>query len=51
MHAVEMNHLRGACRVTRWDGESNGSVYENCGMGSHANVVVEWMKKKYVELV
>ena len=35
--AVEMSYLRGVCGVTRWDGESNESVYERCGMGSHAN--------------
>ncbi len=33
----------------RWDGESNESVYESCGMGSHANRVncgvVEWVKR------
>ncbi len=49
MHAVEMNYQRGACGVTRWDGESNESVYERCGMGSQANGVncgvVEWMKR------
>ncbi len=28
MRAVEMSYLRGACRVTRWDGENNESVYE-----------------------
>ncbi len=35
--------------MTRWDGESNESVYERCGMGSHANIMnygaVEWMKR------
>ncbi len=39
VHAVEMSYLRGACGVTRWDGESNESVYESCGMGSCANGV------------
>ncbi len=29
---VEMSYLRGACGVSRWDGVSNGSVYERCGM-------------------
>ncbi len=47
--AVEMSYLRGACGVTRWDGESNESVYERCGMGSQANGVncgvVEWVKR------
>ncbi len=49
VHAVEMSHLRGACGVTRWDGESNDSVYERCGVGSQANGVkcgvVEWVKR------
>ena len=35
--AVEMSYLRGACGVTRWEGESNESVYERCGMGLIAN--------------
>ncbi len=47
---VEMSYLRGACGVTRWDGESNESVYERCGMGSQANGVkcgvVKWVKRK-----
>ncbi len=30
--AVEMSYLRGACRVSRWDGLNNESVYERCGM-------------------
>ncbi len=46
---MEMRYLRGACGVTRWDGESNESVYERCGMGSQANEVqcgvVEWVKR------
>ncbi len=37
--AVEMSYLRGASGVTRWDGKSNKSVYERCGMGSRANRV------------
>ncbi len=49
VRAVEMSYLRGACGVTRWDGESNESVYERCDMGSHANGVncgvVEWVKR------
>ena len=44
-----MDNLRGACGVTRWDGGSNESVYERCGMGSQANGVncgvVEWVKR------
>ncbi len=35
--------------MTRWDGESNESMYERCGMGSRANGVncgvVEWVKR------
>ncbi len=30
--AVGMSYLRGACGVTRWEGESNESVYERCSM-------------------
>ncbi len=49
MRAVEMSYLRGACGVTRWDSESNESLYEKCGMGSHVNGVncglVEWVKR------
>ena len=26
--------------MTRWDGESNESMYKRCGMGSYAIVVV-----------
>ncbi len=28
VRAVVMSYLRGACRVSRWDGLSNESVYE-----------------------
>ncbi len=46
---MEMNYLRGAYGVTRWDGESNESMYESCGVGSRANRVncgvVEWVKR------
>ncbi len=46
---VEMSYLRGACGVTRLDGESNESVYERCGIESQANGVNcgvgEWMKR------
>ncbi|KAK3893161.1 hypothetical protein Pcinc_003002 [Petrolisthes cinctipes] len=34
--AVEMSYLKGACGLTRWDGESNESVYERCGMSEKA---------------
>ncbi len=49
VRAVEMSYLRGACGVASWDGVSNESVYESCGMGSRANGVncgvVEWVKR------
>ncbi len=32
VRAIEMSYLRGACGVGRWDGLSNESVYERCGM-------------------
>lgn len=47
--AVEMSYLREVCGVIRWDGETNESVYERCGMGTSANGikcgVVEWVKR------
>ncbi len=47
--AIEMSYLRGACGVSRWDGLSNESVYERCGIrgrGSDAECgVVEWVKR------
>ncbi len=33
IRAVEMSYMRGACGASRWDGESNESVYEPFGMG------------------
>ncbi len=49
MHAVEMSYLRGACRVSRWDGLSKKSVDERCGMRGCGSVVgcgvVEWVKR------
>ncbi len=49
VNAVEMSYMRGACGVTRCDGESNESVYERCSMESRANAmncgVVEWVKR------
>jgi len=46
--AVEMSYIRGACGLSRWDGESNVNVYENFGMGATAKGVdcgvVEWVK-------
>ena len=35
VYAVDINYLRGA----RWEGESNESVYERCGMEPCANGV------------
>ncbi len=44
-----MSYLREACGVTRWESESNESVYERCGMGACASGmkcgVVEWEKE------
>ncbi len=55
VRAVEMSYLRGTCGVTRWHAESNESVDDRCGMGSHVNGVncgvVEWVKKKYSVVV
>ena len=49
VRAVEMSYFRGASEGTRWDGESNESVYGRCVMGSHGNGVncgvVEWVKE------
>ncbi len=49
MCAVEVSYLRGVCGVNRWDGVSNESVYERCGMGGHGSGVgcgvVEWVKR------
>ena len=39
MCGVEINHLRKGCGVTRWEGASNESVYERCGMEPCANGV------------
>ena len=36
---VEMSYPRGACGVTRWERESNESVYERSGMEPCANGV------------
>ena len=38
---MEMGYLRGACDMTRWEGESNESMYEKCGMGPCVDGV-EW---------
>ncbi len=49
VHAVEMSYLRGTYGVTRWEGESNESVYERYGMVACASGVkcgmVEWVKR------
>ena len=37
---MEISYLRGACCVTRLEGESNESVYERCSMETCANGVV-----------
>ena len=46
MYDVKISDLIGACGMTRWEGESNGSLYERCGMGTCTNGmkcgVVEW---------
>ncbi len=34
---MEMSYLRGACGVTKWEDESNESMYERCGMGACAS--------------
>ncbi len=36
---MEMSYLKGTCGVTRWEGESNESVYERCSMSACANGV------------
>ncbi len=47
--SIEMSYLRGVCGVSRWDGLSNDSVYERCGMrGRGSGVgcgVEEWVKR------
>ncbi len=49
VRAVVMSYLRGACGVSRWDGLSNASVYERCGIIGHGSGVgcgvVEWVKR------
>jgi len=49
IRAVEMSYLRGACGVSRWDGERNERVYERYGMSENARGVdcgvVEWVKR------
>ena len=39
VRVVETSYLKGACGVTRWEGESNDNVHERCGMGPCANEV------------
>ncbi len=49
---MEMSYLRWACGVTRWEGESNESVYERCDMGACASGVkcgvMKWVKRNTV---
>ncbi len=51
VHAVEMSYLRGACGVTRWEGESNNSVCERCNMRAGEVWSGGMGKKKYTEVV
>ena len=50
---MEVSYLRGACGVTRWDGENNESIYERCGMGNQAKKVWSYGmgEKKYIEML
>ena len=36
---MEMSYLKGGCGVTRWDGESNESVYETSSLRTCATGV------------
>ncbi len=49
MCAAEISYLIGEYGVSRWDGLSNESVYERCGMRGHGSGVVcgvmEWVKR------
>ncbi len=51
MRAVEMKYLRGACGITRWDCESNESMYVEYGIGTEEGGVnygmVKWVKKRW----
>jgi len=44
-----MSYIRGACGLSRWDGESNVNVYDNFVMGTTTKGidcgVVEWVKR------
>ncbi len=52
MFAVEMNYLRGACGVTRWEGESSAGVYESCNIGACEVVWSSGMgEKEIIEVV
>ncbi len=48
VHAVEMNYLRKACEMTRWDGENNESIMRDLAwVDVQSGVkVVEWVKRK-----
>ena len=49
IRAVEMDYLRGACGVTRWERESNERIYNRYGMSEKGIGmkcgVVEWVKR------
>ncbi len=49
IRAVEMSYKRGACGVSRWDGESNEDMYGRFGMSKTAMgmdcEVAEWVKR------
>ncbi len=49
VRAVEMSYLRGACGVSRWDGQSKTNAYEKCGMRKRGSGVgcgvAEWVKR------
>ena len=47
VHDVKMSYLRGPCCVTRWEDESNESVYERCCIKTHANGVKCGVVKRY----
>ncbi len=52
VHALEMGCLRGACGVTRWEQESNESVYERCGMSTYASELnCGVSKRKHIGLI
>jgi len=34
---IKVSFLRGACELTRWESESNESMYERCSVGTCAS--------------